>query len=179
MAGRILCSVLSLTIVIGLLVALPARADVTRDDVVTAARALSFMNHPPTGEVIVGIVVAPRSAESAAEARSIAEIIGSGLKVGNMTLRAVTLPLNDLGRANVQFFFMTHGIDPIEAMQVAAAGKGKGKPCVTGDIAQVERGACVVGVRSAPKIEILVNRAAAASSDITFASTFRMMITEF
>jgi hypothetical protein len=33
-------------------------------------------------------------------------------------------------------------------------------------------------VRSAPKVQIVINRAAAKDSDVTFATVFRVMITE-
>jgi hypothetical protein len=42
----------------------------------------------------------------------------------------------------------------------------------------VHNGACAVGVRSQPRIEVIVNRAAAAASGIVLSAVFRMMITE-
>jgi hypothetical protein len=49
---------------------------------------------------------------------------------------------------------------------------------VTTDLNQVRDGVCLMGVRSSPKVQIVVNRAAANASGITFATVFRVMITE-
>jgi hypothetical protein len=59
-------------------------------------------------------------------------------------------------------------------------GNDTGQPllCVTTDIAQVRRGACVMGVRSRPKVEVFVNRASATANHINFSTVFRVMITE-
>jgi len=51
--------------------------------------------------------------------------------------------------------------------------------CLTTDLAQVRGGACAIGIRSGPRVEILVNHAAAESSGVSFSTAFRMLITEF
>jgi hypothetical protein len=56
--------------------------------------------------------------------------------------------------------------------------RSKRIPCITTDLAKVKSGSCAIGVRSQPKIEILVNRNAATGSDLKFSAVFRMMITE-
>jgi hypothetical protein len=43
----------------------------------------------------------------------------------------------------------------------------------------VRDGTCAIGVRSHPRVEILVNHAAAEASGIRFSTSFRMLITEF
>jgi hypothetical protein len=61
---------------------------------------------------------------------------------------------------------------------MAAVSAAKMAPCITTDLAQVRDGACVMGIRSTPKVEIMVNRAAATNTGIKFAGVFRMLITE-
>ena len=75
------------------------------------------------------------------------------------------------------FLFLTAGLND-EAQGVAAASRALKIPCVTADLAQVKNGTCAMGIRSQPKIEILVNRAAAEANGTTFSTVFRMMITE-
>ena len=65
-----------------------------------------------------------------------------------------------------------------DAAPLAEAVRSKRIPCITTDLAKVKSGSCAIGVRSQPKIEILVNRNAATSSDLKFSAVFRMMITE-
>ena len=156
----------------------PARADVTAKDVQVMARALGFTEKPPTGEVNIGIVFAPGNAQSAKEATDLQAMLGSGLKAGNLTLKPVMVKIDEIGAAgDVGAFLLTEGVGA-DASKLAAATKAKQKPCITTDIPQVQSGACVMGIKSEPKVEIIVNKAAAADSGIGFAASFRMMITE-
>jgi ABC-type uncharacterized transport system substrate-binding protein len=152
-------------------------AAMTQDDLLIAARALSFMQNPPTGQIRVGIVYAPGAPRSVEEADNIQQMLAGGLRVGNFTMLPVKVRIDDLAGANVQLFLLTEYVGG-SGSRISAATKAKHIPCVTVDIAQVQNGACVMGVRSDPRIEILINRAAAASSGTSFATVFRMLITE-
>lgn len=155
-----------------------AQADVTAKDVQVMARALGFTEKPPTGDVTIGIVFAPGNPQSAKEAEDLKALLGDGLKAGNLTLKPVLVKIDDLaGAGDVAAFLLTEGVGA-DGAKLAAATKAKQKPCVTVDIAQVQSGACVMGVKSEPKVEIVVNKAAAADSGVSFAASFRMMITE-
>jgi len=155
-----------------------ARADITPKDVQVMARALGFTEKPPTGEVTIGIVFAPGNAQSAKEASDLQNMLGSGLKAGNLTLKPVMIKVDDIaGAGDVAAYLLTEGVGA-EGAKVAAATKAKQKPCVTVDIAQVQSGACLMGVKSEPKVEIVVNKATAADAGVGFAASFRMMITE-
>ena len=153
-------------------------AEVVPGDLMVAARALGFLEHPPTGEVTVGIVYEPSNARSNQEAEALQKMFGSGLKSGDLTLKPVLVKLDDVGRADVGVVFLTEGVGAA-AMKVAEATRTKHILCITTDTAQVQSGACVMSVHSEPKTAIQVNRAAAAASGAVFTSVFRMMITEF
>ncbi|TAL04369.1 MAG: hypothetical protein EPO08_01565 [Rhodospirillaceae bacterium] len=157
---------------------LPAWAAATQSDLVIAARALGFMENGPKGDVTVGIVYDPTSNQSVQDADGVQKILSEGLKVGNLTLKPVMVKTDEIAAAKVGLFFLTEGVGG-DGMKVAVVEKTKHIPCVTVDLPQVRNGACVMGVQSQPKVEILVNRAAAADSGMTFAAVFRMMITEF
>jgi len=168
---------MSALICCGLSLATVTQADVTLTDLQVGARALSFLQKPLAGELRVGIVYAPGNAESVSEAAQLQAIMDDGLKVGNVTLLPVRIKVTELAGANVDLYFLTSGM-AAEGNRVALLTRQKQIPCVTVDLAQVRSGACFMGVRSKPKIEILVNRAAAASSGAAFSSVFRIMITE-
>jgi ABC-type uncharacterized transport system substrate-binding protein len=153
------------------------RADVTLTDLQIAARALSFMEDPLTGTVRVGIVHAPTNARSARQAEDLRSMLAGGLQVGSLELRPVMVRLDEAQVADVDLFFLTEYLNPHE-VPLSAVSAARRIPCVTTDIAQVQSGACIMGVRSAPKIEILVNRAASIASGMAFATVFRVMITE-
>lgn len=160
-----------------LLTAQPAFAQVTTQDLQVAGRALSFLEKPLTGEISVGIVYARDDPQSAQEAASVQKLLGGGLKIGNSTLKPLLVTVSDAVRADVDLYFLTPGLGA-DASALAQASKAKHVPCITTDIAQVRSGRCALGVRSRPKVEIVVNRAAAAGSGMSFSTVFRMMITE-
>ncbi len=160
-----------------IITAMPVQAEITLNDLQIAVRALGFINRPPTGELSVGIVYAPNVPRSAEEALALQNMLGDGLQVGNLFLKPVMVKIDEADNTNVGLFFLTDGVGN-EASKVLAASVRKQVLCVTTDIAQVKNGECALGIRSQP-VEILVNRAVATNSGTTFATAFRMMITEY
>ncbi len=150
------------------------RAEVTATDLQIAARALSFMDKPLTGRVRVGILYAPDSPRSVAQAESLRSMLGEGMRAGALELTPQLVKIGDAAHVNVDFYFLTEYVALAEARTAATAGR----PCVTTDFAQVQQGTCLMGVRSSPKVEIVVNRAAAKQSGVTFSTVFRVMIKE-
>ena len=79
------------------------------------------------------------------------------------------------GVSGVKALYVTHGVS---YGAVGAAAKAKNLITIGSDLACVQSGACVMGVSSDPTVQIIVNRAAAASVGATFKAAFRMMIRE-
>ena len=148
----------------------------TVTDLQIAARALSFMERPLSGTVRMGIVYAPGDAASEAEADSAVQLLGSGLRAGNLLFMPVRVALKDASTA-VDLYFLPDGMGDKSAVVAAAAEKRK-LVCVTLDISQVEKGACVLGVQSKPKVRIFVSRAAALATKSSFVTVFLMMVSE-
>jgi len=153
-----------------------AHADFTLNDLQIAGRALGFLDKPVQGQVTAGIIYSPANPQSAREAEALKEMLGDGLRIGNVTLRPVLIPVADLQHSTAALFLLTGGVE--DAPPLAEVARTKRIPCITTDLAKVKSGSCAIGVRSQPKIEILVNRNAAAGSDVKFSAVFRMMITE-
>jgi len=161
----------------GALMTLPAAAEVSGTTLLVAARALSFLQHPLQGEVVVGIVYQPENSQSRLEALQLNGLLEDGFRAGTLVLRPQLIKLDDLAGSHVGLYFLTSGIGNAAAVLAQLNGSRK-IPCVTTDIAQVKDGNCAMGVRAVPRVEILVNRAAAAASGMTFSEAFRVMITE-
>lgn len=156
----------------------PAQADVTLTDLQVAARALSFVSDPLSGTVRVGIVYASASPRSHSQAQQLRGMLADGMKIGTLELRPVLIESAEVASADVDLYFLTEHI-LADATPPLPGGSARRKVlCVTTDIAQVQNGACVMGVRSRPKVEVFVNRAAAAANGVTFSTVFRVMITE-
>jgi len=139
-------------------------------------RALTFLENGPTGRATVGVVFDPSKPASVSEKDAVMAAIGSGLNAGGLTIVAAPIPVSAVGGAGgVAALYITNGVN-FAAVGAAAKAKkivtvGDGSACVTS-------GACVMGVTTVPKVEITVNRAAAAAVGATFKAAFRMMIKE-
>lgn len=155
-----------------------ARAEFQLNDLQIAGRALGFLDRPLNGDVNAGIVYVPADPQSARQAQELKQLLGEGLRVGNVTLKPILVPVGEVRRANVALFFLTDGVAGVDTQAMVDAAKPKRTPCITTDLAQVRNGVCAIGIRSQPKVEILVNRASAASTGVAFSAVFRMMITE-
>ena len=167
-----------LVAIYGAVAAPSALAQPSENDVTIAARALGFLEKPLTGAVRVGIVYAPDNPQSSQDAAALRRIMESGLRVGGLSLTPVLIPLDRIGGANVDLLFLAVATGT-GASKAGNAARTKRLPCVTLDIDQVRNGNCAIGIKSDPRVEILVNQVAASQSGVSFAGAFRMLITEF
>ena len=154
-------------------VAAPANAEFAAKDAQVMARVMGFMDQPPPATVKLGIVY---DAGNQKQAEALMAQLGGSLTAGKFTLVPTLVKIGDVGGANVNAVVLMAGTGG--AASVAAITKGKKIPCFTGDRAEVSSGACLVGINTDPKVEILLNKNLAASSGISFGAAFKMMITE-
>jgi len=154
-----------------------AWSQVTEMEFLVAARAIGFIDSLRPGALNVGVVYAPGNAQSEQQARELAAFMADGRRVGNFVMQPVLLPIDQVSTRNIGLFFLTQGVGN-EARKVASASRSRKIPCITYDLIQVRAGNCTMGVRTEPRIEVLVNGAAAAASGTDLAAVFRMMITE-
>lgn len=153
-----------------------ANAATTEKDLQVVARAAAFTEGLAKGDIQAAIVYDAGSAASKADADGIAAIMGGGLSASGVTLKPMLVSsgsLGSLGGAGV--VIIADGSGAVQGAAFSAAG---GKLTVSTDFSCVQSGKCVMGVRSEPKVEIVVNRNAAAGAGVSFAQAFRMMISE-
>lgn len=167
-----------MTALVGVHFVTAANAEVTEKDFQVIARALGFMTNGPKGTVDIAIVHAPEVPASMAEAQAAQTLLGEGLQAGALTLRPVMVPASDLGKlTGVGAIFVTPGMDG-QQDAIFAASQTSGTIIISTDRACVEAGKCTMFVATAAKVEILVNKAAAAAANVSFDSAFKMMIKE-
>lgn len=147
-------------------------ASLTQKDIQILAKAIGFLEPAPSGTGTVAIVYEPSDAASKQDAEAIAGYFGDGLKAGNSILKAKIVEAGQSGSGGYVALVAASGA---RLDQVAAAARAQHAPCITADVAAVQAGQCVMAVRSEPRVEILINRAAAASSNVTFGSAFLLM----
>jgi hypothetical protein len=159
-----------------LLVTAPAHAgSLSARDLKIIAKALGFLD-PPAPAGVVAVVYDAGNAASKSDATDIAAAFGDGLasKSGSVTAKAVDLAGLGDGSGYVAVIVADGG--PVGgAMSAAKAHK---IPCITGSMALVQSGQCIMAVQSEPKVDITVNHAAAAAAGIAFGSAFQMLIHE-
>ncbi|CAN5442546.1 hypothetical protein BH10PSE5_BH10PSE5_33320 [soil metagenome] len=145
-------------------------------DLAVAGRALTFLENGPTGKAVLGVVFDPSKPGSVAEKNAIMATLGAGYAAGAVTLTGKPIEASAVGGASgVAALYVTTGVS---YGPVGAAAKAKKIVTIGSDPACVPSGACVMGVSTDPKVDITVNRAAAAAVGATFKAAFRMMIKE-
>ena len=150
-------------------------ASITQKEAELLVRVMGFLQPPPSGGTIA-IAFDLASAASRQDAETIAGYFGSGLKAGGATLTARVMDGGQLSSGGFVAIIAARGAS---LDQVAALSRAHRVPCLTGDTRAVESSQCTIAVRSEPRVEILVNRASAASAQVGFGSAFLMMIRLF
>jgi hypothetical protein len=165
-------------IAIGLLAGLPreaSAASLSGRDLQVLARALSFMLPAPTGRLTLAIAYVPDDAASRRDAEAIADLLGDGLHAGAALFRPKLMDTGSLGAGGYAAVLAAAGAD---GERVMAASRNAHVLCVTADFAAVQAGRCVMAIKAEPRVEVLVNHAAAADVGVAFVTAFRMMIRE-
>ncbi len=151
----------------------PASAgSLTQKDVQILAKAIGFLEPPPSGAATVAIAYDPADPASKQDADAIAGYFGEGLKAGAAVLKPKVVEVGQLSGGG---FVAVVAASGVKIDQVAKAAQTLHVTCVTTDAAAVQAGQCVMSVKSDPKVEIEINRAAAASSGVAFGSAFLLM----
>ncbi|MCB1970016.1 MAG: DUF4154 domain-containing protein [Geminicoccaceae bacterium] len=155
-----------------------AEAAAERRDLEVVARSVGFLSDRPSGNVTVGVVIDPDVQQSLEESKTIESLISKGIKGPSLSLEAISVMVNDLSNLDgIDMLLITGGLASHHASIFAAASQ-RGLLTVSTDERCVDTGYCVMWVKGAPNVRIVVNRAAARASNISFQTSFRMLITE-
>ena len=174
MSKRFHRSLTSIAVAVALAAPAVAHADAAKD-LQVLGRALTFLENGPTGRTSVGVVFDPSKPASVAEKDAVMAVLGGGFAAGAVTLVGTPVPVAGVGGSSASVLYVTSGVN---YGAVGAAAKAKKALTVRTGSACVSSGGCVVGVTTQPKVEIIVNRAAASAVGATFKAAFRMMIKE-
>lgn len=155
-----------------------AQADITDKDLQVLGRSLGFVKSAGSASSKLIVVYDPKKPQSQAEADSVQSLIGGGLKAGQRSLTGTLVKVDELGSVTEgAAIFVTSALGDGVA-KARAVAKALHSPCVTVDSSLVQSGACTISVKTSPKVEILVNKAAAAEDGVTLDDAFKMLITE-
>ena len=149
-----------------------AAASLSSRDVLIIAKALGFLDPAPQGGVVAVVYSAGDNA-SKADAMAIVALFGGGLASGGGTITARAIDTGSLGDGS-------GFVAIILAAGVEKAGAAAQAPhrllSITAAEGLVQSGRCVMAVRSEPRVEITVNRAAAQAAGVAFTAAFGMLV---
>lgn len=149
------------------LVATPSIAQVSKKDLQIIGKAVSFIQDGPSGDVMVDIIYDAGNPDSVADADAVAALLAKPLSSGGLKLTGRKVD----SYSGAQIVYVSKGVE-------AKPLNKQGVITVSADPECAISGGCVLGVQSAPKVEIHVSSAASKVAGANFQSSFRMMITE-
>jgi len=153
-----------------------ASAQMTPNNVLAGARALSFLQPALSGSITAAIVYQPGDAGSEAEAQAIEHALGGGLVIGSLTLRPKKVSVDALaGLAGAKIAFVTRAVDD---RQIASAAAQRSIITISSDPACAQAGLCVVSISAGSKVQIIVSKAACKASKVKFGAAFLMLVKE-
>lgn len=153
----------------------PQAPALSQRELQVAIRALGFLV-PPASDGWVAVVFSPSDPASRQDAERVAALFGEGLRAGNAVLRARPVAANALAGDRYAALIAAAGAPMEEVMVAARAGR---VACITAVLAEVEAGRCTIWVRSEPRVEVAVSRAAVQAGGLGLTAAFRMMVREF
>lgn len=157
------------------------QAEMTPKNLQVAARSLAFLTGRDISKLKIAIIYSPDVLSSKKEAEALAALLNSSFTAGRVTLVAVPPVLLGIGNLpaldNKDVAFVTDDLRQWHSA-IAEAAKPRRIVTVTSDLDCVTNGYCVMGVQAEPRVQILINRAAALQSSIDFAPGFRLLVSE-
>jgi hypothetical protein len=151
----------------------------TLNELKVGVRVFDFMVLPPHGKTPLAVIYDGQNRASLEDARAIQGWVNSGVASGKAELIPSLVDARELDEApDFRLAIVANGSHAFDTRILAYAQK-KQTLTISSDLACMQAGKCVVGIVGSPRVEVIINREAAASCGITFAEAFRMMVREY
>lgn len=155
-----------------------AASDVTRADLRATAHALGFLDSlPQDGAIDIGVVYAPQSADSKAEAGQIAGLLNSEPGPNKSAFHARIVAVDNLAQSgdHLDAVYIAPGLSG-EAATIADALRRRHIVSISNDPACLDNNCCVLMVRDDHGVQIVLNTALADAVGANFSTVFTMMV---
>jgi len=171
---------LAAVLVLGLTAIFPARAadDVSLADLKAATRSLGFLqNLPRGGSFNVGIVYAPGSANGKLLGQQVADRLRALPGPNESDLKPEAIAVTELTShaAHLDALYLVPGATG-HAAAIADMAKRRHLLVISNDPACLDQHCCMLMVRAAGRVEIVLDSELAQSAGVTFSSVFAMMV---
>jgi hypothetical protein len=149
-------------------------ASLSGRDVQIIAKAVGFLDPAPSGKVIA-VLYARGEAASKSDAEAIVGLFHGGISSDGGTITAKAIEAGSLGDG-IGYIAIIFAVDAGPAEQRGATRQKLLTITAVDDL--VRSGQVVMAVHSQPRVEIIVNRAAAQAAGIGFTAAFGMLVHE-
>lgn len=164
----------------GVLAATPSASadEVSLSDLEAATRTLGFVeNLPKDGTLALGVVFASQAPESRALALDVAERLRGIAGPNSLTITAEIIPADSISQyaGRLDALFILPGASG-EGAAIADAVRQRHLVSISNDPRCLDQQCCVLLVRTAQDVEIVLNGELAKAAETRFSSVFAMMV---
>lgn len=146
----------------------------------TATRALRFVDSAGK-QAVAAIIYNPSNQTSLNEAQALVSHYEErgGLQIDASLLQLELTSIQDVASArNARIAYVTQGLSGETHAALAESLAGAEVITITGDLACVENGHCVMGVRVIPRVEFYISETAARRAAVRFQAAFKILAKE-
>lgn len=151
----------------------------TLNELQVSVRVFDFMTSPPHGRTALAILYDGQNKASVDDAQAIQGWLNSGVSSTKAELVPSLVDVHQLDDASGFRIALVAGETQAYASLIFDYAVRNHVLTISSDLSCMRSGRCVVGVASSPRVEVIVNRAAAASCQVEFSEAFRMMVREY
>lgn len=146
-------------------------------DIKALSKAVGFIQGGPTGEVEISVVFDPTNRESAEHASRIMQVSTKEGSLNKVKFIAKKVPYTNIDFIHSKIIFITKGMES-KYQAILDRAVRIGAITVSTDENCLNKGVCVLVVKTEPDVDILVSMSVAEKIGVEFSSAFSMMITK-
>ncbi len=151
----------------------------TLNELKVSVRVFDFMTSPPRGRTALGVIYDSQNKASVDDAQAIQGWLNAGISSGKAELIPSLIEVHQLDEApDFRIVIVADGTEAYDNLILGYAVKNHALT-ISSDLSCMRSGKCVVGITGSPRVEVVVNRAVAASCRVEFSEAFRMMVREY
>lgn len=151
----------------------------TLKDVQIGVRVIDFLADPPLPRSHLAVIFDSYSKDSQEDARSILTWLTTEPVAAKTSLLPVMVDVHNLEEARGMRVGFVAAATEAGYPAISEFARKNHVVTISSELSCVRAGICTVGIASAPRVEVIVNRRVSETSGVDFIEAFRMMVTEY
>ncbi|MTJ81064.1 MAG: hypothetical protein F8N37_08605 [Telmatospirillum sp.] len=160
------------------LLAAPSQAT-TLNELRVAVRIFDFMIDPPRGRTPLAVIFDGQNKASQEDAVSIGNWLNSGISSEKAQFIPILVDVLHLSEVPYVRVGIVAGGASAHFERVLDYALKNHTVTISSDMGCMQSGICTVGIAGTPRVEVVINRAVAASCGVEFSEAFRLMVREY